>query len=118
MLDEAWQDLKSLVRVRKIDDIALLPLKPGMKAYLAETLKTALFAAQVAALRGEEAVYRSNLEYIQLTIERHYSKNSEEVSVFSEKVEQLIGTPVTMAIPDLSGSLNLLQKVIGKTSVN
>ena len=28
MLDEAWQDLKSLVRVRKIDDIALLPLKP------------------------------------------------------------------------------------------
>ena len=118
MLDEAWQDLKSLVRVRKIDDIALLPLKPDMKLYFAETLKTALFAAQVAVLRGEEAVYRSNLEYIQLTIERHYSNSSKEVSVFSEKVEQLIRTPVTMTVPDLSGSLNLLQEVISKTSVN
>ena len=89
-----------------------------MKLYFVETLKTALFAAQVAALRGEEAVYQSNLEYIQLTIERHYLKSSKEVSVFSEKVEQLISTPVTMVVPDLSRSLNLLQEVIGKTSVN
>jgi len=117
-LGEIWQDLKSLVIVRKIDETSLPPISPSAAPHLIQNIKLALFAAQIAALRSDEVVFLNNLKYVQNAAQDYLQDSSPEVKQFLGQVNDLARTPVSLNLPDLSGSLTELQDVLSSTEAN
>ena len=114
-VSEVWGDIKSLVRVRKIDANEQSLLKPAMKIYLVENLKSALFNAQVAVLRSDQQVYQENIQYVQNAVSQHFSTDSPDVVAFSNQLNSLIGVELELDVPDLSGSITLLREVLNSS---
>ncbi len=112
ILSEVWIDIRSLVRVKKIDLSEQSLLKPDLKINVVENLKSALFTAQSAAIRSEQQLYQGNLEYVRDTISRHFSPDSSLVVEFSNEISELIATDIVLDIPDLSGSIELLEQAL------
>ena len=118
VLNEIWQDLKSLVEVKKIDDTSLPPISPAAVPHLTQNIKLALFAAQIAALQNDETIYRNNLDYVRRTIADSFRQSSAEVKQFLNQVNELAQTPVALRLPDLSGALTELQDVLNRSDAN
>lgn len=112
VLSEVWTDIQSLVRVRKIDLSEQSLLKPDMKINVVENLKSALFTAQSAAIRSDQRLYQGNLEYVKDAVSRHFSPDSSLVVEFSNEVSELIATDIVLDIPDLSRSIELLERAL------
>ncbi len=112
ILSEVWIDIRSLVRVKKIDLSEQSLLKPDMKINVVENLKSALFTAQSAAIRSEQQLYQGNLEYVRDTISRHFSPDSPSVIEFSNEINELIATEIVLDIPELSRSIELLEQAL------
>ena len=120
MIDEIvadiWDDLKLLVSVKKIDQTAMPPFNPSLKPQLVDSIKLALFGAQIAALRGNDQIYRGNLAYVQKSIRDHFLESAPEVEDFTRIVDVLNEVSVELNIPDVSASLLLLQDVLSATT--
>ena len=112
VLSEVWGDIRSLVRVKKIDLSEQSLLKPDMKIYVVENLKLALFTAQSAAIRSDQQLYQDNLEYVEDAIGQHFSPDSSSVVEFSNEIRELIATDILLDIPDLSRSIELLRQAL------
>lgn len=112
-----WTDLKSLVRVQKIDDTSTLPLNPNLAGEMTQQLKTSLLAAQIAALQGQTRIYQANLEYVQSVLGRYFDTEVDTAVEFADALDRLIHTPVIAQIPDVSGSYQLLQQILDRTPI-
>lgn len=112
ILSEVWVDIRSLVRVKKIDLSEQSLLKPDMKINVVQNLKTALFTAQSAAIRSDLQLYQGNLEYVEDAIARHFSPDSSLVVDFSNEIRELISTDIVLDIPELSRSIDLLRQAL------
>ena len=112
VLSEVWGDIRSLVRVKKIDLSEQSLLKPDMKIHVVENLKLALFTAQSAVIRSDQQLYQGNLEYVEDAIGQHFSPDSSSVVEFSNEIRELIATDILLDIPDLSRSIELLRQAL------
>ena len=108
VLSEVWTDIQSLVRVRRIDVSEQSLLMPQMKINVVESIRLALFAAQAGALRSDPQLYRENLRFVSDAIRQHFSPESADVIEFASQVSELIDLPVTVDVPELSTSIELL----------
>ena len=118
VLSEVWGDIRSLVRVKKIDLSEQSLLKPDMKIHVVENLKLALFTAQSAVIRSDQQLYQGNLEYVEDAIGQHFSPDSSSVVEFSNEIRELIATDILLDIPDLSRSIELLRQALKSVSRN
>ncbi|WP_223654093.1 uroporphyrinogen-III C-methyltransferase [Halopseudomonas nanhaiensis] len=66
------------------------------------TLQLTLEQAQWAALRGEQAVYRSSLERAGEVLEQFFEEQSQQVSAMRDQLSELAERPVSLTPPDLS----------------
>ena len=111
-LSEVWNDIRSLVRVKKIDVSERSLLKPDMKIHLVQNLQLALMTAQSAAIRTDRQLYQGNLQYVGDTVSQHFSSDSPLVVDFSNQINELIETEISVSIPDLSNSIGLLRQAL------
>ncbi len=109
---EIAADLKSLVSIRRVDPAASLPFSPNARPHLADSIKSALFGAQIAALQRADAVYKGNLAYIADTLADHFDSNSPQVEKFSAIVGDLSKVSVTLSAPELDASAALLSAIL------
>ncbi len=109
---EISADLKSLVSIRKVDPAASLPFSPSTRPHLADSIKSALFGAQIAALQRADAVYQGNLAYVADTLADHFDSNSPQVEKFSALIGNLSNMSVTLHIPDIDVSAAMLSAIV------
>ncbi|MDE0310558.1 MAG: uroporphyrinogen-III C-methyltransferase [Acidiferrobacterales bacterium] len=112
LITEVWTDIQSLVRVKKIDPSEQSLLRPDMIINVVENLKSALFAAQSAAIRSDQQLFEANLEYVRASVGQQFSSDSSVVAEFSSEVSALIATDIVLDIPDLSRSIELLEQAL------
>ena len=111
-LSEVWNDIRSLVRVKKIDVSERSLLKPDMKIHLVQNLQLALMTAQSAAIRSDRQLYQGNLQYVGDAVSQHFSSDSPLVIDFSNQINELIETEISVNTPDLSKSIGLLRQAL------
>lgn len=87
---------------------ALLP--PQQEATLKQNLRLMLEQAQLALLMAEQEVYRSSLEKGRDWMTRYFAIDAGAGRTLGQELESLSAMPVTVARPDISGSLALLQQ--------
>ncbi|MDH5257550.1 MAG: uroporphyrinogen-III C-methyltransferase [Gammaproteobacteria bacterium] len=110
--------LKDLVAVNYNDKPIEPLLSPEQVKHLHENLKLKLEQARMVLLRGDQNLYKANIDLAINWTEKFF--NTEEVSTkkFVDTLNYLKTKQVVLQIPDISSSLRTLRKVAKRLEIN
>jgi len=119
MAVRAWQSftrtLKQVVVVRRLDEQVKPLLSPDQSAYARLNLQLMLEEAELAVLRGNQALYQKSLEKARTTVQEWYNADNARVGALADTLGELASRNVDPELPDISRSLGLLkQRVAGR----
>lgn len=108
-LREAWEDVKRLVRIQRMDkpDVALL--SPSQAYFLRENLKLRLLSARHALLARDGASFKVDINTALDWINRYYNNKSEAVINMLGALHQLQDSEVGIELPRISASLDAVR---------
>jgi uroporphyrin-III C-methyltransferase len=116
-LQSSLQSLQQIVIIRHNDQAIVPLLSPEQRFYLELNLQILLQKAQLAALQGQAEIYQSNLQSASDWIKRYYLSNANASQGILTTLAQLQQTPINPSLPDLTTSLDAVQKVITQRHV-
>jgi uroporphyrin-3 C-methyltransferase len=88
-LGAAWDELRSLVRITRIDNPEAVLASPEQQYFLRENLKLRLLNARLALLSRQFDVAQSDLRDAQRSIERYFDPSSRRVAATVDLVRQV-----------------------------
>ena len=112
-----WQDLKSLVRIRRVDQPAEPLLPPQEEVNLRQNLRLKLEQVKLSLLRGETPLYRQQLATAGEWLTAYFDREASAVQAMQQNLEQLGKVELRPELPDISLSLRLLREQLGKIKV-
>ncbi len=108
---EMLADLTKLVRIQNISEPAQPLLSPEERYFLFENLRLALSGAQMALLKADTNTYRGNLENAANWLENYFDAEDNQVTQAINDLKQMRAIELKPELPDISASLNELQKI-------
>ena len=113
LLESLARRLSGLVRFRQHDGAApLRPLLPPDQAeYLEQHLRLALDRAQLAALRGDQTVFRASLTAAGNWLREFLNANHQTVAHLASELDALLAIDLSATPPDISQSLERLKEL-------
>lgn len=99
MLDQVWQEVRSLVRVTRIDSPEAMLVAPEQAFFLRENLKLRLLNARLALLSRQFDTAQSDLRDAQGALERYFDRNQRRVQQATELVHQVATQARQVAVP-------------------
>lgn len=111
LLDKFFLDISQLIRVQHLDQPIEPLLKPSSKAIVRQNLVVLLEQAQTALLRQQQKIYTHNLSRAQALL-ADYFQGSAEAQMLAARLEMLAQTPMAPELPDISGSLIVIETLI------
>ena len=94
-----WSDVKSLVRISRIDHPDAMLLAPEQSFFLRENLKLRLLNARLALLSRQFDTAQSDLMMAQTSIERFFDRSAKRTVLASELVKQVAGQARQVVVP-------------------
>ena len=111
-LEAAWQKLGNLVQIRRRDDIYQPLLAPEFEAPVRQNIQLMFEQAQMALLAGNQRLYEQSLGKAKDWLNTYYTLDKDATDSVVAVIEQLQQQQVTIALPDISGSLRALKHYI------
>jgi uroporphyrin-3 C-methyltransferase len=105
-----------MVRVRRFgaETVELISLEEqGVRRHHLQLL---LFSARLAALRGDEAEYRTSLDRAGSWLGEMFDTRDAGVTSLQRELRALEHLPIAVPVPDISQSLKLLEKVVPRST--
>ncbi len=112
-LARAWQQLQvlsNLVTVRRVSDAAVQLVSMEEIGVRRHHLETLLFAARLAALRGDDPDYAASIAAARDWLARYFDVHDARGQALEADLASLANSRVSPDIPDVSGSLKLLRR--------
>ncbi len=106
----AWHDLKSLVRVERLEEPAAPLLAPEQAFFLRENAKLRLLSARLALLGRDEVSYRADLAAAGELLRRHFDSRARSTAEALAEVADLAQAPLSSPLPDVSAALEALRQ--------
>ena len=104
--------LEGLVRFRRHDADTRRPLlSPEEVVYLEQHLRLALERAQLAALRGDQAIFAASLTAARDWLEEFVDPSRDAVATVRSELDVLLAVDLATTPPDISGSLAKLREL-------
>jgi uroporphyrin-III C-methyltransferase len=97
--ERVWGEVKSLVRVTRIDHPEAMLLAPEQAFFVRENLKLRLLNARLALLSRQFDIAQSDLRAAQLVVDRYFDRSSKRVGVASETIRQVAAQARQVAVP-------------------
>ncbi|HEX4329512.1 MAG TPA: uroporphyrinogen-III C-methyltransferase [Burkholderiales bacterium] len=107
--DEAWDQLRQLVRIRDIGNAEPVLLTPQQTFFLRENLKLRLLNARLSLLQRNEALFREDLKSANLWLTRYFDARSRATVNAQATLAQLSASAVSIELPTLADSLNAVR---------
>ena len=104
-LGHAWDEVRSLVRVTRVDHPDAALLAPDQAFFVRENLKLRLLSARVALLARDEPSFRDDLKASQAWIAKYYDARAKPTVAALATLKQIADTPVAISVPDINASL-------------
>ncbi len=118
---DVWNELKTLVRVERLDQADPVLLAPAQSTFLRENVKIRLLTARLALLARDGRNYEADLSQARGWVERFFDARDERVQTMLAELKKLEATPVVvdhgMAL-DSVAALRLLQARPGNAAVD
>ncbi len=110
--DKLWFDLGNLITIRHEEELVAKPmLPPEQRYFLRRNLQLQLESARLALLMDNTAAWKSSLGEASDWIKRYFDSSDALVKAAQTTLERLAGTQLLPALPDLSSTRDLLQKL-------
>jgi uroporphyrin-3 C-methyltransferase/uroporphyrinogen III methyltransferase/synthase len=106
---EMWDDIRQLIRVRRVDTPEALMLSPGESYFLRENLKLRLLNARLALLSRNESTFRDDLNTAQDTLLKYFDTRARTTQSAQAALRQVQANNVAIDMPDLADSLNAVR---------
>jgi uroporphyrin-3 C-methyltransferase len=106
---EAWQDIRSLVRIQRIDRDEVPLVSPSQAFFLRENLRLRLMSARVALLAHGEDSFKADTRGALDWLTRYFDTKDRKVGQALATLKQLTAAEVTIDVPDISGSLEAVR---------
>lgn len=104
-----WDELKSLVRVQRLDASDPALVAPESRFFLRENLKLRLLHARLALLQRNETAFRTDLKAAQAWLERWFDTRQKSVTTAAQTLAQLNAAAVNVELPSVTDSLNAVR---------
>ena len=108
-----WEEIRQLVRVRRLDKPEVPLLAPSQDWFLRENLKLRLLAARLAILSRDEATYRADLAAAKEWVARYFSPHDPLTQPMLDGLEELRAQPIRLEEADIGESLKVLRGKAG-----
>ena len=108
LLGDLWTELKSLVRIERLDRPDPSLLSPSNAFFLRENLKLRLLNARLALLQRDARTFGDDLRMAQAWIERHYDTRTKATQNVAATLKQLSGSAITLDLPVLNETVAAL----------
>jgi uroporphyrin-3 C-methyltransferase len=96
---QVWSEVKSLVRVSRIDNPEAVLVAPEQAWFLRENLKLRLLNARLALLSRQFDTAQSDLRDAQSVLDRYFDRSARRVVVTAELVRQVAGQARQISLP-------------------
>jgi uroporphyrin-3 C-methyltransferase len=108
-LADAWQELRSLVRL-EVSDRPMAPLIAPEQAYfLRENLRLRLLSARASILGRQEASFKADVRAAQAWVRQYFDVRVRTVQQALDALGQMLAAPLPEALPDLGASLDAVR---------
>lgn len=108
-LDQAWEELRSLVRL-EVSERPVAPLvAPGQAYFLRENLRLRLLSARVAILGRQQASFKADVRAALAWTRQYFDLRTKQGQALQETLSQMLVTPVPDDLPDLAASLDAVR---------
>jgi uroporphyrin-3 C-methyltransferase len=104
-----WDEIKSLVRVQRLDAIDQSLLAPESRYFLRENLKLRLLHARLALLQRDEAAFRGDVRAAQAWLARYFDAKQKPVAAAAATLAQLGDAAVNVELPSIADSVNAVR---------
>ena len=106
---EMWQELKSLVQIRRLDKPDNALLAPEQSYFLRQNLKLRLLTARIALFAHDETSYKADLNAANDWLHRYFNERDERTQNSIIQIDKLLRSPINIQLPSLDESVNALQ---------
>lgn len=110
---ETWNEIKSLLRIRRLDHPELPLLAPTQSFFLHQNLKLRLLSARLALLQRDEATFRADLGAARTWADRYFNRHDPATQAFLASLGELLQVPVALKDAQIQASLKAVQAVRG-----
>jgi uroporphyrin-3 C-methyltransferase len=101
--DIVWQDLKSLVTIRRSDEVRRPLMNPEQRYFLQAQLRLKLETARLATMGRNQPLYHASLEEAASWLDRYYDKGDSRVAEGMAGLHELLKLTVDPELPSLQG---------------
>lgn len=109
LLGELWRELKSLVRVERLDRPSPALLSPTHAFFLRENLKLRLVNARLALLQRDGKSFRQDVQQAQSWVEQYFDTRARPTQTALATLRQLAAVEIGRELPTLQESLTTLR---------
>ena len=106
---DVWHEVRTLVRVERLDQDDPVLLAPAQNTFLRENLKIRLLTARLALLARDGRTYEADLAQAKAWVERFFDLREERVQVALNELKELQAVKVRYEPPDLSETFSALR---------
>lgn len=99
---QVWGEIRSLVRIERLDrsDPALLAPEQGF--FLRENLRLRLLNARLALLQHDTRVFREDVRLARQWVERYFDTSARQVQMLQDNLKRLGSAELALELPSLS----------------
>jgi uroporphyrin-3 C-methyltransferase len=110
LVREAWQDVKGLIRIQRLDSQEVPLVAPSQEFFLRENLRMRLLSARIALLARDETAFKADVRSARDWLERYFDPGDNQVSAALSALKRLAETDVSIDLPDISASLDAVRQ--------
>ncbi|MEW5771394.1 MAG: uroporphyrinogen-III C-methyltransferase [Pseudomonadota bacterium] len=110
---EAWNEIKGLLRIRRLDHPELPLLTPSQHYFLQQNLKLRLLAARLDVLQRDEAAFRADLAAARDWVARYFNPRDPATQAFQASLGELLKAPLALRDAQIQASLKAVRAARG-----
>jgi uroporphyrin-3 C-methyltransferase len=107
---EAWQDVKDLIRIQRVDSREVPLVAPSQEFFLRENLRMRLLSARIALLARDETAFKADVRSARDWLQRYFDPGDKQVGAALSALKRLAETDVSIDLPDISASLGAVRQ--------
>ena len=112
LLGQFWSEVRSLVRVTRVDDPEAALLAPEQAFFLRENLKLWLLNARLSLLSRQFDTAQADLREAQSALDRYFDKGSRRVDLVREQLRQVAQQSRQVSVPRPEATLAALATAV------
>lgn len=106
---DAWQEIRQLVRIERLDRPDPALLSPQNSFILRENLRLRLVNARLALLQRDTKTYHEDIVQSRSWIERYFDVRAKPTQEALATLSQVVGAELTLEVPKLDDTLTALR---------